>query len=79
MVRTAPLTRAALFACCLFSSLVVAATDSDNFHQALDAARNDDWETLSRQQQALGDQHPCKPIWTSTGCAPPCPNSAQTK
>ncbi|WP_290518229.1 transglycosylase SLT domain-containing protein [Alcanivorax sp.] len=59
MVRTAPLTRAvALFASCLFSSLVVAATDSDNFHQALDAARNDDWETLSRQQQALGDQHP---------------------
>ena len=59
MVRTAPLTRAvALFASCLFSSLVVAATDSDNFHQALDAARNNDWETLSRQQQALGEQHP---------------------
>ncbi|MGK0393516.1 transglycosylase SLT domain-containing protein [Alcanivorax sp. NBRC 102028] len=58
MGRTAPLTRVALFACCLFSSLVVGATDSGNFHQALDAARNDDWETLSRQQQALGDQHP---------------------
>ncbi|MGB2337109.1 MAG: lytic transglycosylase, partial [Alcanivorax sp.] len=58
MVRTAPTRALALFACCLFSSLVVAATDSDNFHQALDAARNNDWETLSRQQQALGDQHP---------------------
>jgi soluble lytic murein transglycosylase len=44
MGRTAPLTRVALFACCLFSSLVVGATDSGNFHQALDAARNDDWE-----------------------------------
>ena len=49
---------AVLFACCLFSSLVVAATDSGDFRKALDAARNDDWDTLARQQERLGEEHP---------------------
>lgn len=59
MVRTAPLTRAvALFACCLFSSWVFAATESGTFRQALDAARNNDWETLDQLEKQLGDNHP---------------------
>ena len=55
MVSAGPCIRAvayfhavALFSCCLFSSLVAAATDSGAFRQALDAARNDDWNTLTR-------------------------------
>lgn len=59
MVHAAPLTRAVvLFACCLFSSLVVAATDSGAFRQALDAARSNDWETLARLEKQLGSDHP---------------------
>ena len=59
MVGTAPFTRAVvLLACNLISSLVFAATDSGNFRQALDAARHDDWETLSRMEKQLGDEHP---------------------
>ena len=59
MVSAAPCIRAVvLFSCCLFSSLVVAATDSGVFRQALDAARNDDWNTLTRLEKQLGDDHP---------------------
>ena len=59
MVSAAPCIRAVvLFSCCLFSSLVVAATDSGVFRQALDAARNNDWNTLTRLEKQLGDDHP---------------------
>ena len=65
MVSAGPCIRAvayfravALFSCCLFSSLVAAATDSGAFRQALDAARNDDWNTLTRMEKQLGDDHP---------------------
>ncbi|MZR61467.1 transglycosylase SLT domain-containing protein [Alcanivorax sp. DP30] len=47
---------AVLIACSLMASLALAETDT--FRQALDAARNDDWESLNRLESALDDGHP---------------------
>ncbi len=47
---------AVLIACSLMAPLAMA--DTSTFRQALDAARNDDWETLSRMESALDDNHP---------------------
>ncbi|MDX1803596.1 MAG: transglycosylase SLT domain-containing protein, partial [Alcanivorax sp.] len=44
--------------CCLFFSPMVLASARDTFAQALDAARNDDWQTLAEQQKKLGDDYP---------------------
>lgn len=47
---------AVLIACCLLATLATAETST--FHRALDAARNNDWETLSRLETELDDNHP---------------------
>lgn len=49
---------AVLIACSLMTTMALAETRSDTFRQALDAARNDDWDTLSRMEAELEDNHP---------------------
>ncbi len=49
---------AVLIACSLMTAQSVAGNSNSTFHQALDAARNDDWETLTRLEAELDDNHP---------------------
>ncbi|UWN48280.1 hypothetical protein ASALC70_00459 [Alcanivorax sp. ALC70] len=48
---------AVLAALALIVAIPAQAADTP-FQEALHAARNDDWETLSRAQARLGDEHP---------------------
>ncbi|WP_101675036.1 transglycosylase SLT domain-containing protein [Alloalcanivorax mobilis] len=52
--------RSAVLVCCLLVNLTACATvgADTSFEEALHAARNNDWETLSRTQARLGDDHP---------------------
>lgn len=49
---------AVLIACSLLTTATLANTATSSFRQALDAARNDDWETLTQLEAELGDNHP---------------------
>ena len=49
---------AVLIACSLMAPMVMGATSTSTFRQALEAARNDDWESLSRLEAELEDNHP---------------------
>lgn len=49
---------AVLIACSLMTTLTMANMPTSSYRQALDAARNDDWDTLSRMETELGENHP---------------------